>query len=63
MTKVVNGKVMPLWHSLNPSDQNAVQSLLKRLAGDGNQEAVIDELMLFIDAGFANFDFANRVRV
>ncbi len=63
MTQVVNGKVIPLWGSLQPQDQDRVQTLFKRLAGNGNQDAVIDELMQFTSAGFSNVTWANRARV
>ncbi|DBA69470.1 TPA: hypothetical protein ACH3X2_012812 [Trebouxia sp. C0005] len=50
--------------SLRPHDQESVETLPKRLAGHGSQEAVIAELMQFISAGFAiaNADFAAAAR-
>ena len=62
----MNGwQVLPLWGSLRPHDQESVQTLLKRLAGHGSQEAVSAELMQFISAGFAiaSADFAAAARV
>lgn len=35
MSRVVNNKVLPLWGSLRSHDQEGVQTLLKRLAGNG----------------------------
>ncbi|KAL3144247.1 hypothetical protein ABBQ32_004021 [Trebouxia sp. C0010 RCD-2024] len=53
MSKVVNNKVLPLCGSLRSHDQEGVQTLLKRRAGNGKQDAVIAELMQFVAVGFA----------
>ncbi|KAL0040357.1 hypothetical protein WJX77_004283 [Trebouxia sp. C0004] len=42
--------------------ENKVQGLVKRLAGNGNQEAVIDELMRFVSRGYDNLDWAQAAR-
>ena len=63
MSKAVNNKVLPLWGSLRSHDQEAVLTLLKRLAGNGKRDAVIADLMQSVAVGFANKDWAHSARV
>lgn len=50
--------VLPPWGSLHEEDKAAVKNLLRRMAPRGKQQAVVEELLQFISAGYADRDFA-----
>ncbi len=52
-------KALPPWGSLHDEDKAAVKNLLRRLAPRGKQNAVVEELLQFVSAGYADLDFAN----
>ena len=56
-------KVLPPWKALKDEDRVAVKNLLRRMAPRGNQNAVIEELVQFTEAGYADNDFARAAKV
>ena len=48
----LGNKVIPMWGSLGTADQQAVKSLLKRLALANEKQKVVDELMQYCSHGY-----------
>ncbi len=55
--------VLPPWGSLHEEDKGAVKNLLRRMAPRGKQQAVVEELLQFTSAGYADRDFARAAMV
>jgi len=53
-----SSNIIPPWGSLHDEDRAAVKNLLRRMAPRGKQNAVVEELVQFIGAGYADKDFA-----
>ena len=58
-----SSNIIPPWGSLHDEDRAAVKNLLRRMAPRGKQNAVVEELVQFIGAGYADKDFARAAMV
>ncbi len=60
---VGGSNIIPPWGSLHDEDRTAVKNLLLLMAPRGKQNTVIEELLQFMGAGYADKKFARAAIV